>query len=511
MTKNEAIKTGNKKKLITGIIAAVVVVAVASSIIYMKVLKPSQVTTLPPQTITVSKQDVQKTLSATGSIISSEESTALASTTSTYPVAEVYVKIGDVVKAGDPLYKLDMSSTELDLDYQQKAISLQNKKNDLAMASAQTDLDKQMYTGALNVIDSNKGTDDAVKDKEELKNKVTKAEDDYAKAERAADHAYDDMNAAKEAAEAGTGTIEAYENARSRYDGAMSALRTAETALSDAKKAYNDADKKIESASEKAGRTQTQMDYENLAKSRGIQSAELDGQISNLTNKKEVAKTKKELEKAVVYASQDGTVTNVNIKPGQNYNGTDAIVIDNMESLLASADIDEAQIPKITMGQEVEIKTDATGDMVMKGTVTFISPTATKNSDKDKDKSSSTASVSKTRATYRVDVTIEAPDPALRLGMTAKMTFIIDKKDGALVLPSADVLMDEDGNNYVMVMNAEGTGDKVPVTTGISDDYFTEISGDGIKEGTEIVEGSAMDIDSLLNSMGADGGISSGF
>ena len=154
------------------------------------------------------------------------------------------------------------------------------------------------------------------------------------------------------------------------------------------------------------------------------------------------------------------------------------------------------------------IKTDATGDEILTGTVSFVSPTATKNSNKTTENESSTASVSKTRATYRVDVTIEGNSEALRLGMTAKMTFVIASRENALAVPSADIKTDSDGSRYVVVQKKDGTTENVKVEIGLSDDFYTEITDGNLKEGSTIVEDSLdSGADAVLNTMGADGGI----
>ena len=137
-----------------------------------------------------------------------------------------------------------------------------------------------------------------------------------------------------------------------------------------------------------------------------------------------------------------------------------------------------------------------------------VSIRATKNSAKTTDGASTTASVSKSRATYRVDVTLDSTNENLRLGMTAKMTFITAGAKGALVVPSSDIQTDFDGNKYVVVQNADGTTKNVNVTVGISDEFYTEIKDGTLKEGDVIVEagldGSA---DAVLDDMGSDGGI----
>ena len=489
-------------KLIAIILIVVVAIGAVGWGVYDKVLCAKEVEEIPPQTVEVSKGTIEQTITATGSIISAAETTAFASTVTSYPVAEVYVKIGDVVKEGDPLYKLDMSSTATKLSYQQQALNIQQQQNDLAAANALLDYEESLENGSIKIVTDQKSLEEAEKKLADLKVNKSKYEEDYGRAEHAEDRAHDAYNAAVD-----KGDATAVASASASFSSASAEKQAIESKLGKTKDEIKDLEKQIREYNEKAPRTQTEADRANLRKARAMQSADLSGQASNVTHQQGIAETKRELSKAIVCATQDGTVTNVNIKPGQNYDGTNAVVIDDMDTLVASADIDEALIPKVVLGQKVNIKTDATGEEVMTGTVTFISPTATKDTEKDKKSESSTASVSKKRASYRVDVTIDGVNPSLRLGMTAKMIFIIEKKDNVLTVPSADIQTDESGNRYVVVQKTDGTTENVTVTTGINDDYHTEISGTGIKEGTVVIEEVGGDVNDMLANMGADGGI----
>ena len=470
-------------------------------------------------TIQATKQDVQKTLSATGTIISAEESTEFATTSGSYPIEEIYVKVGDVVKKGDPLYKLDMTSMEQTLNYQQQALNIQNQQNELAAQSAAAALKNAQDTGAVSVNDANRSLAEAQQN-QTVANRNRKAADDaLGDARRAEDNAYRELNSAKEVLSRVESNPESTQeekdsaqakvnNAKSDYENAVSNRKTAETNLASAKDAVDTANRSLDGASQAAGKAQTDANATIINQAQTLKSGELSAKASTISNNQEIAKSKEELGKATVFASQDGTVTNVNIKVGQNYSGTDAVVIDNVTNLKATADIDEAQIPNVEVGQKVQIKTDATGDEILNGTVTFVSPTATKNSNKTTDSESTTASVSKSRATYRVDVTLEGTNEKLRLGMTAKMTFIIANAKNALVVPSADIQTDMDGSKYVVVKKVDGTTENVKVTTGISDDFYTEIKDGKLSAGDEIVENSAEGgVDATLDSMGADGGI----
>ncbi|SDI12061.1 Multidrug resistance efflux pump [Pseudobutyrivibrio sp. 49] len=478
----------NKKVVAAMVIAAVLLTTIIGATVIKNVKAGN--TELPEiLTVQAAKQDIQKTISATGTIISSEESSENASITGSYPVAEVYVKVGDVVKKGDPLYKLDMNSMKEQLSYQQQALSIQNQLDDISRQNAERGMQSTKDSGAIAVIDADR-------DIARKQQAVVEAERNVKKAKEAIDRAYDSVRHAEEG--------DSEEEKRSAHAERIEA----ENALQPAKDALEEAKRDLELEIIKTDKAKKDANDAIIDKYMASKVDELNAKQRSLSAKQEMSKAKEELSKEIVYASQDGTVTNVNIKAGQPFSGGDAVVIDNVTNLKATADIDEAQIPNVKEGQKVQIKTDATGDEILKGTVVFVSPTATKNSNKNTDNQSSTASVSKTRATYRVDVDLEGSNEALRLGMTAKMTFIIADKQNALAVPSADIQTDADGSKYVVVQQADGTTTNVKVETGISDEFYTEITGGQLKEGQEIVEAS-MDggADVVLDAMGADGGI----
>ena len=481
----ELIKKLNKKVVAAIISAAILISAVAGvSVFKYQTAKAAGEGTIA--TVQPVKTDLQKTLSATGTIISAEESGQFASVSGTYPIEEVYVKVGDTVKKGDPLYKLDMTSMQQQLSYQQQALNIQNEQNQIAAETAAKSLEDAMTNGAIEVNNANTSLAQKQQD-------LQKAKDDVASLKRT----ISSVESRMKEEEADTAALSA-EN-----EGYKATLKSTEETI-------KSLEREIAAAQVTAGSTQNTANSNNFNQMQNVRNQELSAKSSTLSSQQEIAKSKEELSKAVVYASQDGTVTNVNIVKGQTYSGTDAVVIDNVTSLKATADIDEANIAKVAVGQKVQIKTDATGDEILNGTVSFVSPTATKNSNKTTDSTaSSTASVSKSRATYRVDVVLEGTNDALRLGMTAKMTIVLAESKDALSVPTSDVQTDMDGNSYVVVQNADGTTKNVSVTTGISDDFYTEITGGDLKETDVIVENSTDDAsaDSILDSMGADGGI----
>ncbi|MCH4191348.1 MAG: efflux RND transporter periplasmic adaptor subunit [Butyrivibrio sp.] len=651
------------------------------------------------KTFEVKKTDLEKNLSVTGTVISSEENTANASTSTSYPVASVKVKVGDTVKTGDILYTLDMTSVKNDMNLQKETLTLQQASAGIADKTAKRQLEEAKVTGnqqmtdaARSLRDSQDDTVKAITDQQtatinlanlksketvakasmdqafsrmnDLKNKYdslksslekaknaaadadarltylnskytdedakkkaeedAKAAADKAAADKAAaDKAAADKAAADKAAQNTTPSIDTntltvnktvtespstlpnttpspnvtentdqnsaskednaktpdpsvtspsaradfnaqktisfngalalfssvdrpdlssaqgdardkdlaatnaqtaftpvetqyneaktdYEQKKADYDTAVANRKTAEDALKSANSTLTGANRTMQTATSSATTSQRTANSSIEGQKENLSTARINGQSSTLSTKEQIRKYEDELKKGIVTATMDGTITNVNVSAGQTYSGTNAIVIDNVEKLKATADVDEAQISNIANGMKVRVKTDATGDTTLNGTVVFVSPTATKNTSSSATTGSSTASVAKTRATYRVDVNLETADKRLRLGMTAKMNFILDSKTGCIAVPSSDITTADDGSKTVTVLSSDGTvTSTLPVKTGLENDYYTEITSGNLKEGSKIIENqdSATSASSTVSEMGALGGI----
>ena len=216
-----------------------------------------------------------------------------------------------------------------------------------------------------------------------------------------------------------------------------------------------------------------------------------------------------------------------------------------------SADIDEAHIADLQVGTRVRVKTDSTGTTELTGTVTFTSPTPTKETSNNTNSSNgSTSSTSsnnqntKTRATYKVEVTLDEPNDRLRIGMTATIDFIVASAQNVIAVPSSCLIDDGAGNYFVNVISsaadAGSTGDEstggsiwedstgssetsaaqtadgadtaggdlgegggvmqVMVTTGVAGDYYTEITSGNIREGEQLqTSGGTGDYSSMLD------------
>lgn len=466
----------------------------------------------------VKKTDVKQTLSATGSIISNETTYENGQgVISQYPVKSVDVSLGDEVHAGDTLFTLDMSALESDISTQEQLLAAQKKADANTVAGAQDSLNSAQTTSSLTNSDAARSVTSATEDLQKAQADEAKAEADLADlqkkesdAKTAMDNLYGPYNSAKsdmaskqtyykaqsDAAAKGSGAqadanyqsvAAEYNTAVSDYNAAKAARETGETALDTAKQALTQAQRALDTANSTSQQTAVQNSSTVSAQQNALNGAKLSSESSTIQTNAQIANDKKNLEKGIVTAEKDGTVTAVNVKPGMIYAGDSAVVIDDMTGFKASLNVDEADISKITVGQKAEIKTDATEDDVLKGTVTFVSPVSTAMAQQGASTSSDTAAATTSRASYRVDITLDHKDDRLRLGMTAKINIIIAESDNTLAVPDEDIVTDKDGNSFVTAV-IDGRETKVPVETGVKNDYLTEVKSDKLKEKMKIVQ-----------------------
>ncbi len=129
--------------------------------------------------------------------------------------------------------------------------------------------------------------------------------------------------------------------------------------------------------------------------------------------------------------------------------------------------VEEGDIAKISIGQGVEITLEAIEDTVLNGEVSFISSTATQDSNGI--------------VTYLVRINIsDTKEAPIREGMTTEVNFVMGQALGVLAVPN-EAIVDE---RFVILENKE----RRRVETGFSDGTMTEIKS-GLNEGDVILIG----------------------
>ena len=91
------------------------------------------------------------------------------------------------------------------------------------------------------------------------------------------------------------------------------------------------------------------------------------------------------------------------------------------------------------------------------------------------------------KSTLNVEIT--NPDERLEENIQANCTVIIEKAENVVGLPVEAVQKDEEGKEYVDVVQDDGTAKQVYIKTGISDDYYVEITyGLNVGDSVQIVK-----------------------
>jgi HlyD family secretion protein len=206
----------------------------------------------------------------------------------------------------------------------------------------------------------------------------------------------------------------------------------------------------------------------------------------------------------------DGIVISRNVDEGQTVVASMSAqtlftVATDLRTVLISASVPEADIGLIRQGQSVTFNVDAY-PAIFTGSVDQVRLSA-----------SSVQNV----VTYPVIVRADNPDQKLFPGMTANISCIVAERTNTLKVANAALRFkpparpaggggkpdkpdrsdksdrpagpekEGEGRGKLWVAEADGSLRPIRVTTGISDGSFTEIGGDGLEEGLEIVTGMA--------------------
>lgn len=225
-----------------------------------------------------------------------------------------------------------------------------------------------------------------------------------------------------------------------------------------------------------------------------------------------------QLDKCTIKSPMEGIVTKLNSEKGENVvlgtmnnPGTVIMVISDLSAMEIEAEVDETDIARVGMAQEVEISLDAFPDTTFKGEVIQIgnSPKAT-----------GFGGGSDQITNFMVKILILDKVEDIKPGMTASVDITTDYREDIIKVPAGAVVMrpegtgeDEDSNNNsnsdsLEIEEEESDNDRkdkkdidgifiaenseakfVPVLTGIRDQQHVEITS-GLSENDSVITGS---------------------
>jgi membrane fusion protein, multidrug efflux system len=173
------------------------------------------------------------------------------------------------------------------------------------------------------------------------------------------------------------------------------------------------------------------------------------------TSLKNVQDAEAQLLSLQVIAPVSGTVTSVDVKPGQAV---------DLNRLAITAKIPAAQADKLQAGQEIQIQSDPP----VTASLSFVSP-----------------AVSADDATVYAWAALPS-DSQLRPGQFVKFKIVAEIHTNCLAAPAEGVITDDDGNSTVMLVNGN-EGDQTQVKTGLREDGWVEVEAPNLKEGDRVV------------------------
>ncbi len=196
------------------------------------------------------------------------------------------------------------------------------------------------------------------------------------------------------------------------------------------------------------------------------------------------------LEQTRIYAPIDGVVISRNVDVGQTVAASLTAptlfnIAQDLTRMQIETDVDEAFIGQIHEGQPVRFTVFAYLDRDFEGHVAQVRLNP---------------SVESGVVMYNCVIHVENADLALKPGMTATVTIETDRHSDVYIVPnaalrflpkplpeSAQALREELERGQIVLWSPRESGlEPLVVRTGISGEQFTEVSGDGIREGREV-------------------------
>jgi HlyD family secretion protein len=445
------------------IILLVVVLAAAASGYYywQQRLAAERAAREAIQQAVVARGDIVFTVSATGSLAPEAQVNLYFGAASPLPVEDVNVVVGQAVRKGDVLARLDTADLELAVRQAEQSLKSAElalaqlkappRPQDIAAAEANLKLAKaQVY--AASVGSSAEAVQIAylnLRLAQTALDQTHRAMDDFVQqgkyAEKKALEGQEEQQ------------VEQARIANLRYQAAQE--------LPNPNKA----------AAQMAGVEQAQAALDKLKggpSEDDIRIAEL--QVSQAQAALELAQNN--LEDAQITASWDGVVAAVNLRAGEPAaGGLPAIVITDVSRYHLNVSVDEVDIARVASGQPVTVTLDALPDLSFSGQVERIAPAATVN-----------AGV----VSYAVRIALDAADARVRAGMTATADIVVDEARGVVLVPNWAIRRDRDtGQAYVGVLK-DGEIEDVPVELGLRNDQFSEAKS-GVREGDVVAVSTA--------------------
>lgn len=205
-------------------------------------------------------------------------------------------------------------------------------------------------------------------------------------------------------------------------------------------------------------------DYQNLKRQYEQQKLSGELQLQQARNQLEVTRAQQNIGRVKSFIN--GVVYDVYKKHGDVINPNQPIALIGAGDLVAKLSVDEDDLDKVFVGQEVMITMDAYDDKVFKAHVKKIYPL-----------------LNKVEQAFRVDAVFDEPLPVGVYGLNLEANIVLSKAQEVMVIPRGALLKGDS-----VLVKEDGEDKKVKLVTGIADDEWVEVIKGLDKDATIIIE-----------------------
>ncbi len=440
-----------RRALITLIILSTL--AVAALWAYQNFFAQAEEPVAEREEVTVEEGTLLAVVNATGTVL--PERQTMLSFTGAGRVAEVLVEEGQVVQAGQVLARLE--TTDLEFALQQAELALATAQTQyLRLQSPPSEYDIATAEAALESARASYNKLLAGPSKEEIKvarTNLEQAEASLKQAQAAYDQVADrpDVGMLPQSLQLEQATI-AFEAAQANFELTMRKPTTAE--LASARSAV------VQAESSLARLQEAVPEEEILLAQIQVQQAQLS-----------LDQAQHQLEGTVLVAPHQGTITLVSIQEGELTGGQPAFVLTDLSRYHIEVDVDEIDIARVAVGQQVTIALDALPGESLVGEI---------------DQIASSAQMDTGIVSYSARIGLLPTDGLLRAGMTANVDIVTERRDNVLLVPNRFVSIDRlTGRTFVDQLVGNEI-QPVEIQVGLRDEAYSEVLA-GLQEGDKIV------------------------
>jgi HlyD family secretion protein len=423
--------------------------------------------------------DLSVTVSATGSILPLRQVPLIFELAS--PVTEVFVTKGDMVQAGDVLARVDATDFEAALSDAQlafegaklafDAITAPPRDVDLAVAEASLEAAQASYYAASSTGPTDQEVEIARLQTELSRNQLWQTQ---LQADPIVPSFTLPPDVPPEVQDFVNETIDGI-NAQNRAQ-YSTALDSLEYGIDISEANYAAVQGRgvdlgaVNSAN--AGIVQAEIALERLqngAPSSDVETAQIDLQTAQLT----LDQAQATLDRTVLTAPFSGVIAENNLIVGQLPPTEEvSMLLMDTSGYYVELPIDETDIVKVEVGQDVTLVLDALPDTEITGTVNRVSVTPTRIGQ---------------LVTYLVRVDLNLTDAPVRVGMSATARITTDDLQDVLIVRNRFIRIDRATQQaFVTVEREDGTYEEVAVTLGLRNETFSQIVS-GVEAGQKLV------------------------